>query len=152
MWTHFALFTAQAGSPSYCTTVVMSNTQLLQWSNVHRFHNKLVDHTPLKLIPMSLWSLQVNYPCRCAHVIESFNHLNTRSNFFFYRYNFCMAVGSITCVILGAVQDDKDISISSCILFVTSFYPHCVCCWHGCNYKKPANHKWSIRQSCGYYS
>lgn len=78
--THFALFTAQAGSLSYCTTVVVSNTKFLQWSDVHSFHGELIDHTLLKLILMSLWSLQVNYPCRCAHhrVISLFKYTYTQ--------------------------------------------------------------------------
>lgn len=43
-----------AGSPSYCTTVVVSNTELLQWSDVHSFHRELIGHPLLKLILMSL--------------------------------------------------------------------------------------------------
>lgn len=42
-----------------------------------------------------------------------------------------------TCVILGAIQDHKDVSVCSSVLLVTSFYPHCVCCWHGCRKKLP---------------
>lgn len=42
-----------------------------------------------------------------------------------------------TCVILGAIEDHKDIGVSSRVLFVTSLYPNCVCCRHGCNENKP---------------
>lgn len=42
-----------------------------------------------------------------------------------------------TCVILGAIQDHKDVSVCSSVLLVTSFYPHCVCRWHGCRKKLP---------------
>lgn len=44
----------QAGSQSYCTAVVMSNPELLEWADVHGFHRELIGQTLLKLILMSL--------------------------------------------------------------------------------------------------
>lgn len=65
--THFASFTLQeARSLSYCTMVVVTDAHFPQWSNVHSFHRELIDHTLLKLILMSLRTLQANFPCRYA--------------------------------------------------------------------------------------